>query len=171
MVHDWLDTVLHYAESGQIGFIDAERLERLERRFRRQYPDADAGHLQWASLAVAAWFLSQPVKHKETIAPEILDALRGAVDRLNFGNDAAFLNTLWAKAHAELKLTPAIGKAGIISVAGDGLGWDVMAGLYGYAANPGRILLCEHCARPFTARVGARTCSAGCRSAVAKSAA
>ena len=171
MVHDWLDTALHYAESGQTGFIDAERLERLERRFRRQYPEHDAGQLQWASLAVAAWFLSQPIKHKETIAPEILDALRGAVDRLNFGSDAAFLSTLWAKAHAELNLTPALGKSGIIGVDGDGLGFDVMAGLYEYAASHGRILLCEHCARPFTARVGARTCSAGCRSAIAKSAA
>ena len=171
MRHDWLDTALFHVERNQSGFIDEARMDRMTRRFNRQYPEADVGHLEWASLAVAAWFASQPVKHTETIAPAVTSAMRGAIEKLGFGNDAAFRNTLWIKAHTELDLTPAIGVHGVISVTGVGVGADIMTGLYAYAAAPERILLCEYCARPFTARIGARTCSAGCRSAITKTAA
>ena len=171
MKHDWLDTALFHIERNRSGFIDEARLDRMERRFHRQYPNTDVGQLGWASLGVAAWFVSQPVRHTETVAPEVTEAMRGAIDNLGFGSDAAFLNTIWAKSHAELSLTPAIGHLGIITVVGSGIGADIMSGLYSYAADLGRILLCEFCARPYTARVGARTCSTGCRSAITKVAA
>jgi len=168
---NWLDTTLFHIESSSSGFIDTVRLERMGRRFKRQYPDADVGNLQWASLAVASWFISQPIKHSEVVAPEVTAAMRGVIDGLGFGTEPTFLNTLWAKAHLELGLSPAIGPRGVITVTGKGAGADVVDGLYGYAAEPGRIKICTFCACPFTARLDALVCSAGCRTGLAQVAA
>lgn len=168
---DFLDPVNFELSRLGTGFIDEGRLARLERRYKREFGDLDASGLGMATTAVGAWFLAQPQSLQDKIAPEVLDPLRARVERVEVGTDISALSVIFAKACSELRLTHTLDDRGGISVKGSGVGGYIMAGLFAYSINPSNVLICEWCYRPFSARAGAKTCRAACRSDLAKAAA
>ncbi len=160
VVQKWLDPVQHHFTKNASGFIDAARLERHAKRIKRTWKILDEGQANWASMAVASWFVAQS---DLVVADGIMGPMKLAIEKIGFGSDIPALSVIHAQACRELSLAPGMDATGGLSVAGEGLGHFVVSGLHAFARDPVPILSCLCCARSFTGRAGSKTCSDGCR--------